>query len=188
MMRQIALVVGLTLVFASCGTARVLNSGSTSQPVSKIECVPPQKMKRYTAFHIEQVHLLSGDRGSLVPVEGREVRDLEATFREKLIRALGDRYTAFNHPTSGVALVEISIVDISSDSAILNLRPGMIVPNAYRGGATMQASITDSVTGATLCEILDSRQGGRQGYFSGLGKWDGAKNAFEEWAQMIARL
>ncbi len=61
----------------------------------------------------------------------------------------------------------------------------MVVPNTMRGGAAIEAKFVDSISGKEVLTYKDAQQGQRKGYLSGLGKWDGVKNAFDDWAKQL---
>ena len=145
----------------------------------------PGVLKAYQAFYVEPVEAYTNDSGRLVPASSREIQNLAESFRQKIIRALGPRHTLFNQPAREVAILKVSISDVWSNRALLNLRPGWLVPNALEGGASMQAEVIDTVTNERVALITDSRRGARQGYLSGLTKWGGTEAAFDEWGLLL---
>lgn len=172
--------------FVACSTNTLSPENYPDNLAHEIRFSDPQILSRYDAFYVEPVIMSSNDSKSLFPAPDNEMKDLAFTFREQIIRALGSKVTNFNQPARNVGIIKIKVHDIWSDSALLNLRPGAIVPNTFRGGATMEARFLDSVTKKEFGYVVDSRRGTRQGLFSGLGKWDGAKNAFSDWAKLLA--
>lgn len=139
----------------------------------------------YQAYHIPPIDVYSIEGDYLRRAGDKEVETLAETFRSKLIRELGDRYTSFPHPAANVAVLHIAITDVSSTYTAFQLVPGYVVPNALRGGATIEAKFIDSVTNEPIVLVRDSRSGDRQGFFSGIRKWDGVEKAFDEWADLL---
>jgi hypothetical protein len=143
-------------------------------------------LRKYSAFYIApiEVYTVEGDR--LRRVDDSEVQSLANDFRGKLIKQLGDRYTILPQPSRSVIFIKVAMTDVSTNYAMFQLLPGIVVPNAMRGGASIEAEFVDSVSNQRVALFRDSRQGARQGFFSGLGKWDGVQKAFDEWAALLA--
>jgi hypothetical protein len=78
------------------------------------------------------------------------------------------------------------LTNVATTHAAFQLVPGGIFPDALRGGASIEARVVDSVSNQVVLRMIDSRQGQREGFLSGLGKWNGAQRDFDEWAQMLA--
>lgn len=153
----------------------------------QVETKAPGILKRYNSFYIADIGVYAVEGDHLRRVEDREVQMLAEEFRAKLIRNLGSRHSPIPQRTRDTALISVAITDVSTTYAAFQLLPGSIVPNALRGGASIEATIVDSVSNEEIAHMRDSRQGARQGFLSGLGKWDGVKRAFDEWAQMLAQ-
>ena len=147
----------------------------------------PGILKTYEAYYVEPVLLYANDSGRLTPATSEELNRLAVEFRSKIVRALGDRVTHFNQPARNVAILRVAITDVWSDRTLLNLRPGLIIPNTASGGASMEAQVFDSVSKGIVAEVADSRRGARRGFMSGLGKWSGADAAIDEWALLLQR-
>lgn len=175
----------LALLFGCSAVDPSAPSSNMGEP--QVTTKRPDVLREYRAFYIAPVTTYDIEADQLQRVQDDEVEQLAEEFRVILIRKLGDRYTAFPQPAKDVAVVHIALADVSSNFAMAQLRPGLLVPNAARGGATIEAVFTDSITKEVLATVRDTRSGARQGYFSGLGKWDGAKRAFEEWARLLMR-
>ncbi len=152
----------------------------------RVDTKSPGIMKRYNSFYIKDISVYSIEGDYLRRVDDKEVQELAESFRSKLIRQLGDQHATIPQRASNTAVINISLTDVDTTYAGLQVLPGLIVPNAMRGGASIDAKIVDSVSNQEVVRVRDSRQGGRQGFFSGLGKWDGAERAFDEWAQILA--
>ncbi len=178
----------------ACSTSPIAHEAPSDLGLTKsaqgpyVEVSKPGILKQYQAFYLNPIHFYSNDdRGRLISAEEREIDQLAASFKEKLVRKLGSRYSFFNQPARGVAIIDIQVMDVWSGRTLEALRPGLILPNNLGGGATMQAHIYDSVTKKKIATIWDSRSGKRTGYFSGLGKWNGTEAAFDEWAVLLSK-
>ncbi len=162
---------------------RVDQAARSSTP--KVTVAKPGILKAYSAFYVAPITIYGQDQGRLFPATPNELEMLESKFKSKIIAALGSNFTQFNQPARGVAIIDIKITDIWSNSAFEALRPGILIPNNLGAGATMQADFYDSITNKKIATVWDSRSGERRGYFSGLGKWSGVEGAFDEWAGML---
>lgn len=178
------LIVFLFLNFAACqSTATLAPSRESAAPV--IEAAQPGVLKHYDAFYIPDIEVYAIEGDVLRRVNEREVEDLAQQFRSKIIRQLGSKHTMFPQPARNVAKINIALSDVSTTYALLQLYPGMVIPNAMRGGASIEAKVIDSVSGKVVMTFRDTRQGQRQGFLSGLRKWDGVEGAFDEWAAQL---
>ncbi len=177
----------LTSCFLSaCVTRPVSIARDSAQQKVQIEKKSPDIMKRYDAFYIGEIHVYSADRGLLQTVDDTEVRNLADDLRSKLIRALASNYSPIPQRTRNTAAIHIGLTNVATTHAAFQLVPGGIFPDALRGGASIEARVVDSVSNQVVLRMIDSRQGQREGFLSGLGKWNGAQRDFDEWAQMLA--
>ena len=69
----------------------------------------PGILKKYRAFYVAPIEIYASDSGRLVPAEDRELDDLALTFREKIIRGLGDSFTKF--ADTSLAIDELPLYD-----------------------------------------------------------------------------
>ncbi len=182
----VALILGLLCAASGCHSSGSAVPASREQLAPQFEESTPGVLRNYTAFHILPVNVYSTEKDYLRRVSDPEVEKLAEEFRAELIDKLGERYTLLPQPSRSVAFIQVAMTDVSTNYAAFQLLPGLVVPNAMRGGASIEANFIDSVSNRTVAVFRDSRQGARQGFMSGLGKWDGAKRAFEEWAQLLA--
>ncbi|RIL10652.1 MAG: hypothetical protein DCC75_03895 [Proteobacteria bacterium] len=174
----------ILLSLTSCQGGNTL-SPSRQESKPQIETSQPGALKRYEAFYIPEIEVYEIEGDILRRVDQKEVEGLAQNFRSKLIRQLGSKHTMFPQPARNVASIKVALSDVSSTYALMQLYPGMLVPNAMRGGATIEAKVVDSITGKDVLTFRDTRQGERQGFFSGLRKWDGVESAFDEWAMQL---
>ena len=105
----------------------------------QIEVSQPGILKKYDAYYVPDIEVLSMEGDVLRRVTDREVENLARGFREKIIRKLDSRHTMFPQPAMNVAVIKVAISDVSTNYALLQLAPGMAMPNALRGGASIEA-------------------------------------------------
>jgi hypothetical protein len=183
---RVTLIFATMLSLSACRYGSPVASGDNLNGNLTVEAKSPGVLKRYNSFFIQDIGVYSIEGDYLRRVEDSEVRNLAEEFRAKLIRSLGDQYTTIPQRTGNTAGIKIALTDVTTSYGVFQVLPGVAVPNAMRGGASIDATIFDSVTLQPLVHVRDSRQGERQGFFSGLRKYDGAQRAFEEWAQALA--
>lgn len=177
----------VTFSITGCRYGTAPTMGSESRNNLQVVRKEPQVLRRYDSFFISDIGVYSIEGDALYRVQDREVEDLAEGFRAKLIRSLGSQHAVIPQRTRNTGVIKVALTDVSTSYGALQILPGAVVPNAMRGGASIVATVHDSVTNEMLVKVTDSRQGSRQGYFSGLGKWDGTERAFEEWAQILAQ-
>jgi hypothetical protein len=151
------------------------------------EEVSPGVLKSYTGFFVQPIELYGVDGDALRRVDDNDTRKLADDFRRKLIKSLGNKHATIPSASRSVALLEINIADVSSTYTAFQLLPGVLMPNVMRGGASIEARFIDSVSRKQVALFKESRQGEREGFLSGLGKWDGAEKAFDEWARLLGK-
>ena len=176
----------LVAMFSACSAVGSPEVGTGANQNSFWEATPGI-MRSYRAAFIEEIQILSGDTGRLVVAGDNEMESLASEFRSEIVRALGSKHSVMPVPARGIAIIRVRLTNISSSRTLEALRPGLVVQNNMRGGATIEVSFYDSISGKELARLADTRAGQRRGYFSGLGKWDGVRTAFRDWAPMIAR-
>lgn len=182
----VAVVLLTTICFlAGCQTSGSVVPSSREASAPYFEENSPGAVKRYDSFYVMPIEAYTIEGDYLRKVDDADIDRLTDEFRAKLIDKLGDRYAVIPQPSLKVAFLKVAITDVSSSYMMFQILPGYVVPNPMRGGATIEAKVIDSVSNRQVAIFRDSRQGARQGYFSGLGKWDGARRAFDEWARLL---
>jgi hypothetical protein len=176
----------LALTLSCCQYGPYAQPSPNAAPGPQVVKKSPEIMREYDSFFIADIKVYSVQGDALRRVDDREVRNLAEEFRAKLIRSLGNRHSPIPQPARNTASITIALTDVATTYAAFQLLPGAIIPNAMRGGASIEATVKDSISGEPVATFKDSRQGARQGFLSGLGKWDGVQKAFDEWADQLA--
>lgn len=175
----------LTFAVLLCGCS-MQGTHDTPGGLQEFNEKAPNTLRKYDAFYVEQVDAYSVEGDYLRRVDDTEVRRLAEIFRTKIIRELGEKHTSFPQPAKNVGIIKVSMTDVASTYALLQVRPGLVAPNSARGGATIEAQFVDSVSRETVASFRDSRGGEREGLLSGFGKWDGVEKAMDHWAQLLS--
>lgn len=183
---RVFLCMSVACCLCACRYGSTDTVGSSSPSNLQVQSKSPGILRRYNSFYIADIEVYAVEGDYLRRVDDKEVQNLAEEFRSKLIRNLGDQYATIPQRASNTAVIKVALTDATTSYGVFQILPGAIVPNALRGGASIDASIVDSVSNQEIVRVRDSRQGARQGFFSGLGKWDGTEKAFDEWAQVLA--
>jgi hypothetical protein len=178
-------IVAFVVVVGVVGCQRSLAPVAAANNRLRVDTKSPGIMKRYNSFYVADVAVYSVEGEYLRRIEDREVDNLAQDFRSKLIHSLGNRHSPVPVQANKSAVIKVNLTDVYSNGAAFQVLPGIIVPNAMRGGGSIDATVLDSVTNEEIAHMRDTREGARQGYLSGFGKWDGVKTAFNEWAQIL---
>jgi len=100
---------------------------------------------------------------------------LQLTFRDRIVKALGDEYLVVDRPGSHVLRVRAALTDVAGDKAHSNVNsPGPLLPlagellirstetlvstNILRGKATLEAEVLDAQSGERLVGYIEKRE------------------------------
>ena len=85
----------------------------------------------------------------------------------------------------GVARIRAALTDINKSNAT-TLLPTSKMAGVGLGGATLEAEMVDSKTNQQIVALVEAQLGSRVP-FSGLGKWDAAKQAMDDWGKRLQK-
>jgi hypothetical protein len=191
------LMLGMSLV-----AAMTLLGGCSSQPTtgflsdysklvkendSTMRYVDEAAVARYTGFIVDpvQVKFYKG-ADSAGKLSEKQITDLTNFTHDKIVEAVrGAGKTIAYQPGPGVARVRVALTDIDKTSA-LNILPQASLLGVGIGGASMEAEVVDSATGAQIGAVVESGKGGRIP-FTNLGDWTAAKKVIEGWADTFQK-
>ena len=134
----------------------------------------------YQRFIVEPVAVnLEEDREGTFNAE--ELEELAEYFYTVMVEHISTRHKVATRPAPGIATVRISLTDIKTSTALLNILPHTRLSGAGRGGAAFEAEVIDSTTGVQIAAVVRKT---KQGAFSGGGmsKMSDAKRAIDKWA------
>ncbi|MEO0629930.1 MAG: DUF3313 domain-containing protein [Planctomycetota bacterium] len=187
--RFVTLSAGAVAAFVLTGcTASLPERAGYLSDYSNLETIESNRMRFVSP------ELGSYDAFMVDPVEFSFEGDLNAEHRASLanhtrtrlvteLRASG--VEVVDEPGVDTARVRIGLTDIAKAKWYLNLHPVTKVTGVGLGGASMEAEIIDSVTGAQLAAVIRSDYGSRLelDMFSTL---DDARDAINAWAKEAA--
>jgi len=159
---------------------------------SSLQYVDMQALGRYSQFIVEpvEVYFHGGAKAIEKQTKGRlseqDIEDLVNYMHDTVTKTLSDGYTVVYRPGPGVARIRIALTDINKSSKAMTLIPQANLTGVGIGGASMEAEMIDSVTGAQIGAVIASR-GGSRIPFSNLGDWKAAKNAMDQWARNLKK-
>jgi hypothetical protein len=191
--------VGLMLMQCGCGAGKVVKTGFLSdysrlrvKSESSLRYVNEPALAKYSSFIVDtvQVHFHSGADGIEDKTKGKltqeKIDDLTNYLHSKLVEAIKDSgHSVVHQPGRGVARIRTAITDIDKTS-IVTLYPGAKLSGLGLGGAALEAEIVDSFSGEQIAGLVEAQKGSRIP-FVGLGKWDAAKQAIDEWGKRLQK-
>jgi hypothetical protein len=191
--------IAVVLIQCGCGSGPVSKVGYLSdysrlktQSSSSMRYVNERALKRYSSFMVDtvDVHFHSGAKGIKDASDGQlsqqDIDDLTNYMHTVLVNAIeasGKRVVY--RPGAGVARIRAAITDINKSNAA-SILPLAKVAGAGLGGASLEAEIVDSKTGEQIVAIVEAQKGSKIP-FSGLGKWDAAKQAMDDWGKRLQK-
>ncbi len=191
--------VGLMLMQCGCGAGKVVKTGFLSdysrmkvESESTMRYVNEPALAKYSSFIVDRVgvHFHSGADAIEDKTKGKltqeKIDDLTNYFHSKLVEAVKESgHSVVYQPGPGVARIRTAITDID-ETSLVTLYPGAKISGLGLGGAALEAEIIDSSTGEQIAGLVEVQKGSRIP-FVGLGKWDAAKQAMDEWAKRLKK-
>lgn len=155
-------------------------------------------LKPYKKVIFEPIWVSMKDKESYDGLDPQELVNLTKLFRVEIESQLAGSYPLVTEPGPGVMRLRIALTGIEvpsrAGSTLSSILPvGLVVSFASKaatgehtnvGSATMEALITDSVTGNTIIAAVD-RRAGEKGTDVIKDPQVAAKNAFKWWAQRL---
>lgn len=187
------------LVQCGCGPGAVTKTGFLSdysrlraKSASSLRYVNERALAKYSNFIVDtvDVHFHSGAKGIEEKTKGKltqqNIDDLTNYMHTKIVEAVkATGNSVVYQPGSGVARIRVAITDIDKSSAT-TLLPQAKLAGVGLGGASLEAEIVDSMTGEQIAGLVEAQMGSRIP-FSGLGQWDAAKQAMDNWGKRLKK-
>jgi hypothetical protein len=191
--------IAVLLIQCGCDSGSISKTGYLSdysrlksQSSSSMRYVNERALKSYSSFMVDtvDVHFHSGAKGIKEASDGQltkeNIDDLTNYMHTVLVNAIeasGKRVVYRSGP--GVARIRAAITDINKSNAA-SILPLTKVAGVGLGGASLEAEIVDSKTGEQIVGFIEAQKGSRIP-FSGLGKWDAAKQAMDDWGKRLQK-
>jgi len=201
--------VGLLLGLASCATTRTVRSAAepsgflgdysqlrpgTGKEAQLVYINPDANWAQYQAIILDSVTLWQDAETSKISAE--DAQQLTDYFYAQLHEQLSQDYQIVEHPGPGVMRLRAAITEAKgakvAGNAVTTVVPQLKLlttagglatdTRGFVGEGTVEAEITDSVTGTRLAAAVDERAG-TKAYRAGLKEWSHVKRAFEYWAK-----
>jgi len=203
--------VGLLLGLASCATTRTVRSAAESsgflgdysqlrpgqgKEAQLVYLKPDTNWAQYQAIILDSVTLWKNDETAKISDE--DAQQLTDYFYAQLHEQLSQDYQIVENPGPGVMRLRAAITEAKgakvAGNAVTTVVPQLKLlttagglatdTRGFVGEATVEAEITDSVTGTRLAAGVDERAG-TKAYRAGLKEWSHVKRAFEYWAERL---
>jgi len=147
----------------------------------KMRYISPQ-LREYSVYIVDPVQIRIA-REQIKPEQRAEVARY---MQDALTRVLRDGgYKLTSQPEVGAARLRVAITDIQEAKWYLNVHPATKATRAGRAGASMEAEVIDSVTGAQLAAAIRSGKG-KQFELNPFSTIDDVKNVIDQWAKDAA--
>ena len=144
----------------------------------KMRYISPQ-LREFSAYIVDPVQIRA-KRDSIKPEQRAEVARYMHDALVKVLTTGG--YRIATQAGVGVARVRMAITDIQDAKWYLNLHPATKVTGAGRAGASMEAEVVDSVTGAQLAAAIRSGRG-KEFELNPFSTIDDVKSVIDQWAK-----
>ncbi len=198
---SVLMVVAVVVMLAQCGCgpSAATKTGYLSdysrlraKSSSSLRYVNERALAKYSNFMVDavDVHFHSGAKGIEEKSKGnltqQDIGDLTNYMHTVLVKAIeaSGRNVVFQSGP-GVARIRAALTDIDKSNAA-TLLPTTKLAGVGLGGASLEAEIIDSNTGEQIAGLVEAQLGSRIP-FSGLGKWDAAKQAMDDWGKRLQK-
>lgn len=149
--------------------------------------IKPGALKKYSGFIIEPVvihyHSRSKSGGN---ISRQDLSHLKQYMYAEIRNAISDKYRIVTTPGPGIAKLRMAITDIKQSKTVQNLMPITKMAGTGLGGASMEAELVDSQTGAQIAAVVETQSGNRLS-FDGVSKWGDAEAVMKSWAKRFRK-
>ena len=198
---SVLMVVAVVVMLAQCGCGpgAATKTGYLSDysrlratSSSSLRYVNERALAKYSDFMVDtvDVYFHSGAKGIKEQSKGHltqeDIDDLANYMHTVLVNAVNasGRNVVYHHGP-GVARIRAALTDINKSNATSFL-PVAKMTGVGLGGASLEAEIVDSKTGEQIAGVIEAQLGSRIP-FSGLDKWDAAKQAMDDWGKRLQK-
>ena len=193
-LKTVMVIAAVAALFCGCEEERqtrtgFLNDYSRLKSVSdtSYRYIKPGALRGYSGFIIEPVvvhfHSRSKSGGN---ISRQDLSHLRQYLYAELRNAISNKYRIVTTPGPGVAKLRVAITDIKKSKTIQNLMPITKMAGTGLGGASMEAELLDSQTGAQIAAVVETQSGNRLS-FDGVSKWGDAEAVMKGWAKRFRK-
>ena len=175
------MVIVMMAMFCGCEEERQTTTGflgdySQIKSVSdtSYRYIKPGALRGYSGFIIEPVVIHFHSRSKGGNISRQDLSHLRQFMYAELRNAISNKYRIVTTPGPGVAKLRVAITDIKKSKTIQNLMPITKMAGTGLGGASMEAELLDSQTGAQIAAVVETQSGNRLS-FDGVSKWGDAE-------------
>ncbi len=156
--------------------------------------------KRDFFYRNESVRILDYDALLVDPVQmyftkdarGQDLNEealaeLTAYFDEQFLEVMSEWFAFTDAPGEGVARVRIAMTDVRPSKVLFDIVPHSKILGLNQGGATIEAEVIDSVTGAQLLAVVDRGWGNNLRLLPEFDTLDDARNVIDQWMRIFQK-
>ena len=186
----------MLLALWGCGPKRSSNVGYLSEystltarsDVSFFYIAPNKAIGNYSKFIVDPVEIFFHVKSKAKDnVNQEDLTTLKNYMHSKIVEVLEDGYEIVYRPGPGVARIRVALTDLKKSKPVMNVIPQTKLIGSGLGGASLEAEIIDSETGAQLGAVVESQLGQRLS-LQGVTRWGDAKNVMDRWANRLRLL
>jgi hypothetical protein len=181
-MRDFMRTLGIATVMLTLPWACGCKSQDPAPPVRN-DMTMESGVKSYDRLMIDPVEVTFDPASAHIQADPKEVKMLRDYMREAVVKAVKDRYKVVERPGTGVMRLRVTLTDVRKGEPLMHLHWSTKLLGLGLGGATMQSTLTDSVTDADLGTAFVSQKGNFFQLTEGLSKWGEAKAVMDAWAK-----
>lgn len=143
----------------------------------KMRYISPD-LRNYNTYMVDPVEI----RASREHIKPEQRAEVARYFHDALVKVLRTGgYKIENQAGVGVARLRVAITDVQDAKWYLNVHPATKVTGAGRAGASMEAEVVDSISGAQLAAAIRSGKG-KQFELNPFSTIDDVKSVIDQWA------
>jgi hypothetical protein len=165
-------------------------------PGVKTEADFKTSIRGYNKVLIDPIWLSMKNKESYDGVDPKKLNELVELFQQEIVKAIGNQYAIVTQPGPDVLRLSLALTGVESPNRLLaatstfspvglgisTVKKLTTGEHANVGSASMEALVTDSLSGQTLFAAIDRHPGSKD--FDKLSDpLSGAKEAFKWWAE-----
>lgn len=147
---------------------------------------PALDLREYDSVIVAPVEAALRERQRTQAPTPQELDALAQGLADALAEGLGARWRIATAPGARTLLLRAVITDVRASAPALNIHPATKLIGVGLGGASVEAELVDSVSGARLAAFADTRLASKE-IGSGLTRWGDARSALESWTELLAQ-
>jgi hypothetical protein len=148
---------------------------------------PSWKRENYDRILLEPLVVEFSESADPEKFDEKDIQQLRTSFQEILLEELDGDFLFVLEPGPKTLRMRVAITDAKPQAGFINFLSTLALKIPLdMGSASMEAELTDSLSGERLLAIIDQRTGARMkilGKEKDMARWGHASEAFKHWAK-----